>query len=60
VFLCCSFMIGGDGRVYEGRGWGIIPDLPKRVNLFENVAFHLLFMLNNIGGKGNLASTKLF
>ncbi|XP_054264520.1 peptidoglycan recognition protein 3-like [Macrosteles quadrilineatus] len=44
-----NFMIGGDGRVYEGRGWGIAPDLPKRIQNFEDNAFNLLFMMNNIG-----------
>lgn len=32
---CCSFVIAGDGNVYEGRGWraqGILPEKYKEYN----------------------------
>ncbi|XP_054263006.1 peptidoglycan recognition protein 4-like [Macrosteles quadrilineatus] len=29
VDIAANFLIGYDGRVYEGRGWGVAPRLPK-------------------------------
>ncbi|KAI8794824.1 peptidoglycan-recognition protein SB1 [Biomphalaria glabrata] len=31
--IACSFLVGGDGLVYEGRGWDIQPEYPDSLEI---------------------------
>ncbi|XP_054260810.1 peptidoglycan-recognition protein 3-like [Macrosteles quadrilineatus] len=39
-----SFLIGGDGAVYEGRGWGILPRAPKRFAGISSRSLYIAFV----------------
>lgn len=55
-----SFLIGGDGRVYEGRGWGVVGAHTRGYNS-NGVAFSFLgdFSLNAPNAKMLDAANKL-
>lgn len=49
--LCFSFVIGGDGVVYEGRGWDYRPYIPRQYYYYADKAFHIGFVGNWEGEK---------
>nr|BBK26509.1 peptidoglycan recognition protein 10 [Nephotettix cincticeps] len=39
-----NFLIGGDGRVYEGRGWNVRPTLPQRYSDLSDQSYYIGFI----------------
>ncbi|XP_054264606.1 uncharacterized protein LOC128987662 isoform X2 [Macrosteles quadrilineatus] len=39
-----NFLIGGDGRVYEGRGWNVRPTLPERYSSLSDRSYYIGFI----------------
>ncbi|XP_054265364.1 peptidoglycan-recognition protein LF-like [Macrosteles quadrilineatus] len=39
-----NFLIGGDGRVYQGRGWTVQPTLPFRYTKFGRSSIYIAFI----------------
>ncbi|XP_054260186.1 peptidoglycan-recognition protein SB2-like [Macrosteles quadrilineatus] len=39
-----SFLIGADGRVYEGRGWNVVPEANKRYKKLYGSSINIAFI----------------
>ncbi|XP_054264536.1 peptidoglycan-recognition protein SB1-like [Macrosteles quadrilineatus] len=50
VDIVFNFLIGGNGQVYEGRGWNSSPRLNHKLQRFSRNALHIAFL-------GNLRAT---
>lgn len=55
VLIYFSFLVGGDGTVYEGRGWGIVGAHAKENN-HDSVGIALL---GNFNSKKNTNYSKI-